>query len=339
MTLKKRIYIAYTGGTIGMKLSEKGYIPTRGFITEQMTRMPELQHSDMPEYTIFEYETLLDSSNMTPENWNIIAQDIANRYEDYDGFIILHGTDTMAYTASALSFMLGNLKKPVILTGSQLPLAEIRTDAYATLVTTLLIASRYPVPEVCIYFNNKLLRGNRARKMNTHDFNAFGSPNYPALATIGIDIKTREKLWLSLNNTPFKLKLIKPTSLAYLRLFPGMSVDILEKILQLPLQGLVLETYGSGNAPNNPSRFLEILDHATARNIVIMNCSQCVQGGVNMRTYATGNSLHKAGVISGYDMTPEATLAKLYYLFSKGLETPEIKKQMQACLRGELSEN
>lgn len=339
MALKKRVYIAYTGGTIGMNLSDKGFIPTYGFITEQMNRMPELKHPDMPDYTVFEYETLLDSSNMTPENWNRIAQDIANRYGDYDGFIILHGTDTMAYTASALSFMLGNLKKPVILTGSQLPLAEIRTDAYATLVTTLLLASRYPIPEVCIYFNNKLLRGNRARKMNTHDFNAFGSPNYPALATIGIDIKTREKLWLSPNNTPFKLELIKPTSLAYLRLFPGMSVNILEKILQLPLQGLVLETYGSGNAPNNPTQFLEILNHATTRDIVIMNCSQCIQGGVNMHSYATGNALYKAGVISGYDMTPETTLAKLYYLFSKGLDTPEIKKQMQACLRGELSEN
>lgn len=330
--------IINTGGTISCVSSERGYEPVAGYVTAALQQITALKHRSMPEYVIKEYQPLLDSSNMTPDDWNQMAQDITDAYQHYDGFVIFHGTDTMAYTASALSFMLENLAKPVIITGSQIPLSEVRNDAIDNIITSVWLCAHQPVPEVCIYFNQCLLRGNRSQKISAQQFKAFDSPNYPHLATIGINVKLEYKWCLPWPEKPFNLQRIKPHMIANFRLFPGIKTAIITALLQKPLQGLVLETYGAGNAPNNDHAFLASLKAACNRDIVIVNCTQCSKGGVEMSHYATGHALSTAGLISGYDMTPEAAHCKLLYLFSKDLPVAAIKQQMITNLCGELTQ-
>ncbi|MFC3908376.1 asparaginase [Legionella dresdenensis] len=333
---KKRILIINTGGTISSIKTDHGYEPAKGYVQQALANIPALKHAEMPDYVIKEYDPLLDSSNMTMTDWNRMASDIANEYSHYDGFIIFHGTDTMAYTASALSFMLENLAKPVIITGSQIPLSEVRNDALDNVMTSLWLCAHQPINEVCIYFNQKLMRGNRAQKVSSQLLNAFDTPNYQPLASIGITIDVFKELLLPPPEKPFNLQMISPHYIANLRLFPGFATDILAYLLRQPLQGLVLETYGSGNAPNNDPRFLQLLREGSERGIVIVNCTQCQQGHVKMGEYATGHSLKQAGLISGHDMTLEAAHCKLLYLFSKQLAVDEVKKLMEISLAGEL---
>lgn len=337
--MRKRVYIAYTGGTIGMKRSAEGYAPAPGYLQAQMAVMPELQSADMPEYEIQEYAPLLDSSNMLPSDWLRIAQDIAARYEDYDGFLVLHGTDTMAYTASALPFMLSGLKKPVVVTGSQIPLCEVRNDARDNIITALMIASRFPIPEVCLYFHNRLLRGCRAVKVDADGLLAFDSPNYPLLGAAGVDIVIDWSRVLSAAETEGPLQVRGPgaASVGVLRLFPGISADVLRNVLRPPLQGLILEAYGVGNGPDRNREFLAVLTEATDRGVVIVACSQCLRGTVSLGDYATGAALANAGVISGLDMTAEAALAKMFTLFQEGYAVEEVKLLLQQNLRGELT--
>jgi L-asparaginase len=335
--MKKRILILNTGGTISSVKTAHGYEPAQGYVQTALAQIPALSHPEMPDYVIKEYRPLLDSSNMTMSDWNQIASDIAKDYLNYDGFVVFHGTDTMAYTASALSFMLENLSKPVIVTGSQIPLSEIRNDAMDNVITSLMLCAHQPINEVCIYFNQHLLRGNRAQKISTERFNAFDSPNYPHLANIGITIDLHHDLLLPPRDKPFSLQTIQPHFIANIRLFPGFANDVLDYLLQQPLQGLVLETYGAGNAQNNDPRFLELLRDACARGIVIVNCTQCRQGRVEMSQYATGNTLKKAGLISGHDMTPETAHCKLLYLFSKNLGVTPVETLMETNLCGELT--
>lgn len=224
--MKKKVYIIYTGGTIGMKPTEDGYAPAKGFLREQMEAMPELKHDDMPEYFIHEYDPLLDSANMTPDNWMEIAMDIYNNYYEYDGFVVLHGTDTMAYTASALAFMLEGLAKPVVITGSQIPLYEIRSDGRVNLITAMQIAANYKIPEVCLYFGDKLLRGCRSVKFSADRLHAFTSPNFPPLGTVGIDIKINWDLVLPFPNRDFKVQRLRQHNIGYLRFFPGISAAV-----------------------------------------------------------------------------------------------------------------
>lgn len=337
--MKKRIYIAYTGGTIGMQPTANGYVPAPGFLAAQLAALPELQAAIMPDYDIHEYTPLLDSSNITPTEWMSIAQDLATHYEDYDGFIVLHGTDTMAYTASALAFMLQGLRKPVILTGSQIPLCEVRNDARENLITVLLLAANYAIPEVCLYFGNVLLRGCRAVKLDAVGFDAFASPNYPPLGTVGIEITIN---WKALRPAPtmpdtLEVRPLYPARIGALRLFPGMSQAYYRAVLEAPLQGLVLEAYGVGNGPTDDPVFMESLREATRRGMIIVDCTQCLKGSVNLRGYATGSALAEAGVLSGYDMTVEAALAKLFYLFSQQYSLPVIRRLVQTDLRGELT--
>ena len=334
---RKRVYIAYTGGTIGMNRTRAGYLPEGGYLQQQLREMPELRHPSMPSVTIHEYSPLLDSANMTPAEWVKIARDIAANYAKSDGFVVLHGTDTMAYTASALPFMLRGLGKPVIITGSQIPLCEIRNDARENLITSLLIAAKYPVPEVCLYFGGKLLRGCRAVKVSANGFAAFDSPNVPPIGIVGSDIEIQEPLRPAAKR---KLKVEEfdtTVVVSALRLFPGISPDLVRNVLRPPLKGLVLETYGVGNGPDKDKAFLEAIGEATKRGVVIVDCTQCLEGTVDLSEYAAGSALARAGVISGFDMTTEAALAKLYYLFSRRYSPARVKREMQRDICGEIT--
>jgi L-asparaginase len=336
--MRKRVYIAYTGGTIGMRPTRDGYRPEPGSLQRQMGEMPELRHASMPEFRIREYDPLLDSSNMTPAEWVKIARDIAAVYGDYDGFVVLHGTDTMAYTTSALPFLLSGLAKPVIVTGSQIPLCEVRNDARENLITSLLIAAKHDVPEVCLYFGGKLLRGCRATKVSADGFAAFDSPNVPPLGTVGVDIEINRDLVRRPGRARLKVEeLARAPVVSALRLFPGISPELVRNVLRPPLQGLVLETYGVGNGPDQDAAFIGALREATARGVVIVDCTQCLEGAVDLTEYAAGSALARAGVISGFDMTAEAALTKLYYLFSRGFGPDKVKREMQRDLRGEMT--
>lgn len=333
---KKKVLILNTGGTISAVKMKHGYEPAQGYISAALSLIHSFRHPDLPSYSIKEYQPLLDSSNMTVSDWNQIASDIATEYNNYDGFVIFHGTDTMAYTASALSFMLENLAKPVILTGSQIPLSEIRNDALDNIITSLWLCAHQSINEVCIYFNQRLLRGNRAQKISTEHFNAFDSPNFPHLASIGIHIELHHNYLLPRPKAPFRLQPITPHFIANFRLFPGFATEVLAYLLQQPLRGLILETYGAGNAQNNDPRFLKLLEEACNKGVVIINCTQCHQGRVAMNQYATGHGLKKAGLISGHNMTSEAAHCKLLYLLSKNLELNDVRTLIEKNICGEL---
>ena len=333
---KKRVYVAYTGGTIGMDRTPDGYAPAPGSLQEQLERMPELRDPDMPDVMIHEYQPLLDSSNMTPAEWMKIAHDIARNYHDYDGFVVLHGTDTMAYTASALPFILEGLAKPVVVTGSQIPLVELRSDGRDNLVTSLLIASSLDVPEVCLYFGRQLLRGNRSVKVSTHGLTPFVSPNFPPLGNFGVDIELRHDLILP-RGSELRVHELSSQVLSVVRLIPGISASFIRNALAPPMQAVVLEAYGVGNGPDRDPEFLEAIAEATRRGVVVVDCSQCLTGYVDLDEYTAGSALAKAGVISGYDLTVEAAIAKLTFLFSAGLAPDAVRREMQRDLRGEMT--
>ncbi len=336
--MKKRIYVAYTGGTIGMMQSTQGFVPAKGHLTESINALPEFHRSEMPDFTISEYQPLIDSSNMTPSDWQRIANDIKANYDDYDGFVVLHGTDTMAYTSSALSFMFENLSKPVIVTGSQIPLSQLRSDGQVNVLNALFIAANYPISEVSLFFNNKLYRGNRCIKAYADGFNAFDSPNMPVLLEAGINIQlVAGTLAHSVDNVEsLQLSTMTPQPVGVVHLYPGISSEVIENVIKQPVKALILRSYGVGNAPQDKA-LLACLRKAKEQGIVVVNCSQCIKGTVNMSGYATGNALSETGVISGHDMTLEATLTKLHYLLSKNLSYDEMCRQMEKNLRGELS--
>ncbi len=335
--MRKHIFIAYTGGTIGMKPSSQGYIPVAGFLGETLADMPEFHRSEMPEFTVNEYPELMDSSDMSPTDWQTIADDIHANYQRYDGFIILHGTDTMAYTASALSFMLHNLGKPVIVTGSQIPLAELRSDGQVNLLNALYIAANYPIHEVSLYFNNTLLRGNRSRKLDADGFGAFQSPNFPALLDAGINIEVKAGIVTPIKETPLTVTPIQAQPIGMVTLYPGICPEVITNAIQQPVKALILLTYGVGNAPQNDG-IIRALSMAIEQGIYVVNCTQCSRGRVNMSGYATGNRLQQLGVLSCHDMTPEATLTKLHYLLSQPMSATAFKTAFERSLKGELSE-
>ncbi len=332
---RKRIYIAYTGGTIGMRHSTQGYIPSPGFLGDTLAAMPEFQRSEMPLFTLHEYAPLIDSSNMTPADWQAIADDIGRHYHDYDGFVVLHGTDTMAYTASALSFMLEGLSKPVVVTGSQIPLAELRSDGRENLLNALYLAATHPIPEVTLFFNHKLFRGNRTRKVDADGFDAFDSPNMPPLLTAGINIEWQAGKPQPLPQQQLKVHQITPQPIGVVSLYPGISAAVIDNLLQQPVKALILLSYGVGNAPESEALRTQ-LRQARERGIIILNCTQCLRGSVNMDGYAPGVALKQAGVVSGQDITLEAALAKLHFLLSQPLPLPRITELLSSSLRGEM---
>lgn len=334
---RRRVYVIHTGGTIGMKKTASGYGVEPGYLEHTLSTMAEFQSSTLPEWRIAEMSPLLDSACMTPADWDTIARQIVANYDDYDGFVVLHGTDTMAYTASALSFMLLGLEKPVVLTGSQIPLYEVRNDARRNLLTAILIAGNEDVPEVCLYFNGRLLRGNRSVKVSADRFEAFDSPNYPDLGEAGVRIEIHPRRVLRRGGGVLRQESLGGARVGALRLFPGISAEFVKNALKAPLQGLVLECYGVGNGPIHDQGFLDALAEATNRGTVIVDVTQCLRGTVDLSGYEAGTALARAGVISGFDLTAEAALAKLYLLFEQPLGVERVKELMQTDLCGELT--
>ena len=335
-----KILIIYTGGTIGMVNNPLtgSLIP---FDFEQIQQnVPELARLNY-HLSVHSFDPILDSSNMDPVIWAELARIIEETYDEYDGFVVLHGSDTMAYTASALSFMLKNLSKPVVLTGSQLPIGEIRTDAKENLITALEIVAtknngKAMVPEVCIYFDYQLFRGNRSIKYNSEKFEAFQSPNYHILAEAGVNLSFYNNYINELPLEPLQVQSNFNANIGVLKLYPGITAQAVQAITRSSVNAIVLETFGSGNT-TTASWFIDSLQEAISQGKLIVDISQCQGGSVELGKYETSKKLQQMGIISGFDMTFEATVTKLMYLMGQDLTNAEIAALMEQSLRGELT--
>lgn len=358
------VLVIVTGGTIIMKNKDGVYTPDSNYLDEVVEKTPMLNdpalrkklpfdHNKLGnifvlpkvtpsetevQYCIYKYNPFLDSSNMTLQDYKKIVKDIKAYYDQYDGFVIMHGTDTMSYTASYLSFMMENLGKSVILTGAQIPLCAHRTDGVSNMVGSILLAGNYVIPESALFFDHGLFRGNRTQKQNSEGFDAFVSPNLPPLVQLGVDIDVD---WELVKQSPapdtFSIFLDMQPQIALIRLFTGITADSIKSHLSPPIRGCVLMTYGAGNGPSNNKEIMGVLEEATKREVLLLNCSQCWVGSVTPE-YATGAALEKAGVVVGYDITPESGLAKLSYILGQeGLTFEDQRKMLRMDLRGEIT--
>ncbi len=341
--MKPRILIVYTGGTIGM-IEDAATKALKPFdFSHLLENVPKIKMLDY-EIDNIQFHPPIDSSDMNVEHWQLIARSIADNYNDYDGFVVLHGTDTMSYTASALSFMLQNLQKPVIITGSQLPIGEVRTDGEENLITALQIAADRrddgtpTVSEVAILFENYLWRGNRSTKRSADNFNAFRSNNYPELAKIGLGINFRyDALAENRNDRPLEPHYDFETMVLPVDLFPGLNEAVFRHQLSTPgIRGIVLRTYGMGNGPTE-SWFLDSLREAVERGVVVVNVTQCVNGGVQSGRYVSGEKITQAGVVSGHDITFEAAITKMMYLLGLGIGVDEVRRRFEQPIAGEIT--
>jgi L-asparaginase len=338
---KTAILVIYTGGTIGMiKDPQSGALKPFNFdnIYDQMPILKSFQY----QIDFLSFDPLIDSSNMKPSFWIRLAELIGSNYERYDGFVVLHGSDTMAYTASAISFMLENLNKPVVFTGSQLPMGVIRTDGRENFLAAIEIAaakdeSMPMVPEVCIFFENQLMRANRTTKFNAEHFNAFVSGNYPLLAEVGVHIRYHRQYIMKPNFKKLKIHTSLDFNVTILKLFPGISENVVRATLGIPgLKALILETFGSGNAPTD-AWFIRSLEEAIDKGLIVYNVTQCKSGSVEIGKYETSLDLGRIGVIGGYDITTESALAKLMYLIGEGYSRDKVVELLQASIRGEMT--
>lgn len=336
------ILIIYTGGTIGMvQDKETGALVAFNF-DALIQEIPEIKKINA-EITSISFEQPIDSSDIQPSHWVALCKMIEENYNNFDGFVVLHGSDTMAYTASALSFMIENLKKPIILTGSQLPIGAVRTDAKENLLSAIEIAAskfngKMLVPEVAIYFEYNLYRGNRSTKVSAEQFEAFQSPNFPFLAEAGVNLKfNSQNLFQPLDNMPTVFHYKLDSNIASLKMFPGINKHVVESITTIPkLKALVIETFGAGNTTTE-KWFIDCLKKAIDNNVMIINISQCISGSVEQGKYETSSALKKIGVVGGKDLTFESTITKLMFLLGKKLSPKETKTLMQQSLRGELT--
>lgn len=344
--------IIYTGGTFGMVPDATGVLhPSSGFLEKKISEMDEFLFENMPRVTVSEWKDPIDSSDMSPADWGRIAREIESHYWDYDGFVVLQGTDTMAYTASALSFMLEYLGKPVVISGAMIPLHFPHSDARRNLIMSVMCAANLAIPEVCIYSNDKLLRGNRTTKIANMSVDAFQSPNFPSLASTGVETTVDQALILPYPRRRFSVFTDLATNVCVFHLVPGFDDDCIEAYIQrhnaspragdgsstAPRKAIVFALYGTGNAPLRKDGFLRLVRSALDSHIPVTITTQCVQGRTQLDTYATGVELLRMGVITSLDMTIEATVAKLAYLMGKGFHGAELKAKMETDLRGELS--
>ncbi|MGE5944009.1 MAG: asparaginase [Flavobacteriales bacterium] len=342
MKTKPNILLIYTGGTIGMvRDSETASLRVFDF-DNLLNKIPELQQLEC-NIQSFSFKKPIDSSNMNPNHWVQIVEIIESHYNTFDGFVILHGSDTMSYTSSALSFMLEHLAKPVIFTGSQLPIGDLRTDAKENLITSVQLASlqndgKPAITEVCLYFEYKLYRANRTTKINAENFEAFASPNYPELAESGVHLRINNPyLWKSTVNQPLKVHKALNTNIALIKLFPGISEILLKTILNTSgLQGVILETFGAGNCMTE-TWVMKLLKESILKGIYIINITQCIAGSVNMGHYETSAHLKEIGVLSGKDMTTESAICKLMHMLKDDMSYELFKTKYEMSLRGELS--
>ena len=341
---RPKILMIYTGGTIGMKENPVTKALEPFDFNHLLDNVPKLKKLDY-DISHHQFKTPIDSSDMNPKHWAQIVRIISDNYQDHDGFVVLHGTDTMAYTASALSFMLSGLSKPVIITGSQLPVGEVRTDGEENLITALQIAAardidgKPMVREVAILFENYLWRGNRSTKKSADNFDAFRSNNYPHLAKIGLDIAfNKDALWRGTQfGLPLDVHYAMDTNVLYLDLFPGIQDNIVRSAFKIEgLKGVVMKTFGAGNGPSDPW-FCEAVREAVTHGLVIVNITQCANGEVDPYRYMSGLELAQTGVVPGHDLTAEAAITKLMYLFGRGMKAEEVKQYMQTDLCGEMS--
>jgi len=334
--MSERVFVLHTGGTIGMVDTPEGSAPVAGALAPYLDSIVEGSRGELPPVDFVELDPLIDSANATPDTWCEIARILYAHREAYSGFVVLHGTDTMAYTSSALSFLLPGFGKPVVVTGSQIPIGRARSDGRQNLVGALQVAMRHDIPEVSLLFGEVLLRGNRATKIDASGLDAFESPRCPPLAEIGVDINVNAAVVRS-PTCDAGLTVGRLGHVAAVQLFPGFSASILRNLCQPPLQGLILEAYGAGNGPSDDREFLAAIEAATAQGIVVVVVTQCVRGSVQPGAYATGSALMRAGAVPGFDMTAEAALTKLAVLLGQGDTAAAVSELMQQDLAGELT--
>jgi L-asparaginase len=345
---RPRCLLIYTGGTFGMVPDASGVLhPSSGFLAKKIAEMDEFQFETMPEVTVSEWEHPIDSSDMSPADWATIAREIEAHYWDFDGFVVLQGTDTMAYTASALSFMLEHLGKPVVLSGAMIPLHFPHSDARRNLIMSVLCATTLSIPEVCVYSNDKLLRGNRTTKTANMVVDAFHSPNFPVLARTGVETTVDQALILPYPRSRFSIFTELATNICVFHLVPGFDDDCIDAYIERHLRdqdaakkrgrAMVFALYGTGNAPLRKDSFIKLVERAIKADIPVTVTTQCVRGRTQLDAYATGVTLLEMGVITSFDMTVEACVSKLAYLMGKGFRGKALKDKMETDLRGELS--